>query len=1042
MLNWILSSALRHRTAVLIGALAVAVFGTASALRRPIDVLPSLDRPLVTVLTEAHGRVAVDVEQWVTRPIEQVLSGAAGVHRVRSTSGPGLSVINVEFEWGLPLPRARQVVAEKLQLALPQLPAGAQPTLAPESSILGQVQIVGFRSPGGALDADALRRLVDGEVRPRLLTVPGVAQVLVSGGQPTQLQVEVDAQALRAFQVTLAEVAEAVRTANVAASGGAIQIGSRGPLVNVDGQLRGPQGLATAVVRAGAGGARPVLLGDVAQVGLGPSTTAVGDAGIDGGPGVVLVVSKQPGVDTTALTARLEAELAALRPSLPADLEILPQLFRQADFIERAVHNVLDAVRDGGLLVVLVLVLFLWNLRTTLITLTAIPLSLAATALVFDWLGLSIDTMTLGGLAVAIGTLVDDAIVDVENVYRRLHENARSAAPLPLLEVVFRGASEVRRPVLYGTLIVTVVYVPLFFLSGLEGRLFAPIGLAYVISVAASMVVALTVTPVLCSLLLRRGVRGGERYGTPLVGWLRAAAERGTRFGLEHPTGLWASGAVALLAVPPLLATRGWSFLPPFDEGAAQVNLILPPDTDLATTAAFGSRLERAVLEVEGVRSVARRTGRASGDDHAMPVHVNEAIVALDPDSGRGREELVEDLRAVLAREFPGVASETEQPLAHLLSHLLSGVTAQVAVVISGPDLDALRTVGAEVEAALEPIAGVRDLFVEPQVQVEQLAVRPDRAALAHFGLTVAQVAETVELATGGEEVSRYLDGPLAREVVVRLAARDRARPEQLGQLTLRTPGAETVRLDQVAEVRLERTPNQVKREGQQRRLVVQHNVAGRALSEVVAEVEAALEEVRADLGRFPGTTLRVSGQFEAQRAATRRITALGALAALVMGGILATHFRSLRLALLVLATRPLGLLGGALAVWFSGQDLSVATLVGFLALLGMATRNAILLVDHSLELGRAAGGAVDQALLVRAARERVAPVVMTALTSGIGLLPLALAGDQPGRELLHPVATVVIGGLCTSTLLDFLFTPSALWHLARRELDRLTRDP
>ncbi|MEX1023776.1 MAG: efflux RND transporter permease subunit [Planctomycetota bacterium] len=1042
MLNRIIALSLRNRMLVALAALVVAVLGLYDAATSPIDVLPDLNRPVVTVMTEAHGMVPEDVERLVTWPIEQVMNGATGVFRVRSASGMGLSVIYIEFEWDTDIYIDRQIVAEKLQAALPVLPDHVRPMLAPISSIMGQIQIVGFESDSDATSALELRRIIDRDVRPRLLSISGIAQVIAIGGQPTELQVVVDAEKLRAFGVTLEEIAKAVEGSNVSVEGGLIDVGARGPLVTVTGLLDSPEQLGDAVVRADP--LRPILVRDLAEVVFGPTAVPVGSAGIDGKPGVLLVVMKQPGVDTVRLTARVNAELQAIQRELPASVVVREELFQQAAFIERAIGNVLEAVRDGALLVIVVLFLFLLNFRTTLITLSAIPLSIAIASLVFSAFGLTINTMTLGGLAVAIGTLVDDAIVDVENVFRRLHENSQRELREPPLWVLFKASSEIRKPVMYGTLLVTVVYIPLFFLSGIEGRLFTPIGLAYIISVFASLFVALTVTPVLCYYLLAQNSSETAKsdYGGPLVRVLRRSAATAVRFSARHTERIVAVACVLFLLTAFLLSRTGSTFLPPFNEGTAQINIVLPPDASLATSERYGRRMEAIMIGVEGVQTVARRTGRAPGDEHAMPVSVSEAIVNFDPESERSREEIIEEIRDRLAAEFPGVATSTEQPLAHLLSALLSGVTAQVAIKVSGPDLAVLRATAAEVEAAISGIDGVRDLYTEPQILIDQVEVLPRRQDLAARGIALADLAETVELAMGSKEISRLQAGQITYPITLRLEAADRANLTQLESLYLRRSDDALSRIADVANVRISKTPNNINRENVQRRVVVQHNVGGRSLGEVVADVEQALAPIRARLAERPGYAIRTSGQFEAQAEATRLILSLGALSVAAMVLILFLHFRSLRLALLVLLTRPFAFIGAALYVVFSGQELSVATLVGFIALLGIAARNAILLVDHYLYLMREEHLPFSLELIVRAGQERVVPVLMTALTSGIGLVPLALAADQPGRELLFPVATVIIGGLITNTLLDFLVLPGLFWRLAGKEADRLAALP
>ena len=861
MLDAILAFSLRQRTLVLIAGIAVAVYGLNTAFSLPIDVLPDLNRPTVTIMTEAHGMVPEDVEQLVTWPIEQVMNGATGVARVRSASGVGLSVVNVEFDWGADIYRSRQIVAEKMQLARAQLPDDVEATLAPISSIMGQVQLIGFRSKDGTTGIDELRMRIDRDVRPRLLSISGIAQIVAIGGQPRELQVTVDPDRLTALDVTLGEVGDAVAAANVNVTGGVLELGPKGPLVSVPGRVRAEEQLESAVV--GPGRARPITVGDVADVRFEPAAVRTGEAGIDGSPGVILVIMKQPEVDTVELTDTIVAELGRIGRELPDDVEIVDDLFQQAAFIHRAIDNVLEAVRDGAILVVIVLFLFLLNFRTTIITLTAIPLSIAVTAIVFAMFDLALNTMTLGGIAVAVGTLVDDAIVDVENVFRRLHQNRKLPNPRPTLEVVFRGCSEVRRPILYGTLLVTVVYLPLFFLTGIEGRLFAPIGVAYITSVMASLLVALTVTPALCSFLLGSAA-SRDQYGGWLVQWLHKVSERAIRFSLRHTVPIISALAGLVLLCVVLLMTRGASFLPAFNEGTAQVNLILPPDTSLATSNQFGARLERLLVDVDGVTHVARRTGRAPGDEHAMPVSVTEAIVTFDPESDRDRDEIIAEVRERLAVEFPGVANSTEQPLAHLLSHLLSGVTAQVAIKVFGPDLSELRRVASEIEGAIAGVEGVADLYVEPQVLIDQVSVTPRRDAIARLGLSVEDVAKTIELAHGAEEVSRLPDGQISYPIVVRFGAENRRSLDDVRRVRLRTPDGGWIRLEDVAEVKVTPTPNNINRENGARRMVIQHNVEGRALSEVVAEVQAAIAPIQRELEKQPGYAIRISGQFEA----------------------------------------------------------------------------------------------------------------------------------------------------------------------------------
>jgi CzcA family heavy metal efflux pump len=1040
MLNKIISAALNNRVIILAAALIIGGYGLWSASKMPIDVLPDLNRPIVTIMTEAPGMVPEDVELLVTWPIEQVMNGATGVYRVRSVSGTGLSVVYVEFDWETDIYRDRQIVSEKLQLATPVLPRGVQPFMAPISSIMGQIQLIGFQSRSGTTNPTELRRIIDRDIKPRILSLSGIAQIVTIGGQPTELQVVVDSQKLRTFDVTLAEVEAAVAKGNINVAGGYLNIGAKGPLVTVPGRITGADQLTSAVVRTDS--VRPVRLEDVATVALGPAAIRTGSAGINAKPGVIMVISKQPGTDTVALTDRINEELRRVQSDMPEDVVIIDNLFQQAAFIHRAIDNVFDAVRDGGILVVIILFMFLMNVRTTLITLTAIPLSVACAALVFQALGLTINTMTLGGLAVAIGTLVDDAIVDVENVFRRLHENARLKEPKPTLWVIFKASSEIRKPVMYGTLLVTVVYLPLFFLSGIEGRLFAPIGLAYIVSVFASLVVALTVTPVACYYLLGMQKPREKEYGGWLVHQLKRGVEKMINLSIAYP--MHVLGVVLAISVgcAMLFATRGSAFLPEFNEGSYQVSLVLEPDSSLDTSDAYGRRLEALLTGIDGIEHVGRRTGRAAGDEHAMPVSVTEAIITVDPNSKRSRDDLLKDIRDRLQDEFPGVVNATEQPLKHLMDHLLSGVTASVAIKISGDNLDVLRETASEVEAAVKQVPGVRDLYVEPQVLIDQVEVKPKREALAIRGLTVEDLAETVNLAMGSEEVSRMQVGRISYPIVVRLEEADRSNLEKLKNLYLRQADGDLVLLSDVAEVGVSKTPNNINRENVERRVVVQHNVEGRPLSEVVADVNLALEPIRKKLGDIPGGyAIRISGQFEAQEKASRLIMMLSILSLAGMLLILYMHFRSTKLAVLVLASRPIAFIGAVAYVVISDQVISIATLVGMIALLGVSARNAILLVDHYLHLMKEEAMPFGKQLIVRAGQERMVPILMTAMTSGIGLVPLALGPGQPGREILYPVATVIIGGLISSTLLDFLVTPGLFWLFGRKESERLVRE-
>ncbi len=1040
MLNRIIAFALQNRITIVAATLVVAALGAWQANRMPIDVLPDLNRPIVTVLAESHSMTPEDIERLVTFPLELVLNGATDVVRVRSASGMGLSMIFVEFDWGTDIYRNRQIVQEKLQLARSKLPPDVDPRMAPITSIMGQIQLIGVRSRSGSTHPDEIRSLSDYQIKYRLMSIPGVAKVVAAGGSPRQLQAIVDAEKLRSFEVTLEEVAEAIKESNLNVSGGFLEIGHKAPLITVTGLLVERDELADAVVKPDP--LRPVRLRDVARVEFGPAAIRTGEAGINGEPGVILAVFKQPDVDTVELTEAIDRELDAIRLGLPEDIEIVSDIFQQADFIHRAIENVFEAVWIGSILVLIILLLFLFNIRTTLITVMTIPISIAITAIVFAAFGLSINTMTLGGLAVAIGILVDDAIVDVENVYRRLRENAKRSRPLAALLTVFRASSEVRRPILIGTLLVIVVYIPLFFLSGMEGRLFTPIGVAYITSVLASLLVSITVTPVLCYFLLTRSGKLAERRDTWLVSRLKSVVGGMIRFSISSPHVVLGLLLAAVTGCLFLLSVQGTQFLPPFNEGVAQINLFLPPETSLETSDRFGSRLGKLLMEVDGVLHVGRRTGRAEGDEHVHGVNFTHAVVNFDPESGRTREETITEIRELLAREFPGVITEVGQPLAHLLSHMLSGVKAQVAIKVFGDDLDVLRRLARDVEDAVRPVPGVVDLFTEPQVLVDHVNVKPRRDRLARFGLTVDDVAETVELALEGEKLSVMQKGSFVFPMIIRLEESDRNSLESIRNLYLHTAKGVHLRLGDVADVSLAKTPNNINRENVVRRISVQHNVEGRSLGEVVADVERALEPIREKLASRPGYSIRIGGQYEAQQEASRMIMLFSIVSLVIMFLVLYLHFGSINLCLQVLVSIPMAFIGAVIFVVATGQPVSVATLVGLISLSGIASRNGILLIDHYLHLMREENEPFSPAMIIRAGQERMVPVMMTALTSGIALIPLALAANQPGREILYPVATVIIGGLVSSTLLDFLVRPALFSTFAGRAAERLASVP
>ncbi|MEX0727310.1 MAG: efflux RND transporter permease subunit [Planctomycetaceae bacterium] len=1042
MLNAIIRFSLRQRLLVIAIALFLVGYGSWQVTNMPIDVFPDLNRPRVVIMTEAPGMAPEEVETLITFPIETAMNGANGVEAVRSSSGVGIAVIYVEFAYGTDIYVDRQIVAERLQIVQDRLPAGITPQLAPISSIMGQILMLGMWSDNPDVDTMELRTLGDWVVRQRLLTVPGVAQIFTMGGRRKQFQVLVDPDAMLRYGVTLEQIEHAVAASNENATGGYLdRQGANELLVRALGRIQSIEDLEKVVVTIRRG--RPVALTQVAdvveaaQVKRGDSAAFVRDgessAGWSGGPAVVLTINKQPGADTKRITEDIEEAMRGLRQSLPEGVRLMP-LYSQKSFIDRAIDNVVEALRDGSLLVVIILFLFLMNLRTTFITLTAIPLSLVMTAVVFHMFGLSINTMTLGGLAVAIGELVDDAIVDVENIFRRLKENRRAGNPLHPLLVVFRASAEVRNSIVFGTLIVILVFIPLFALGGMEGKLFAPLGVAYIVSILSSLVVSLTVTPVLSYWLLGTSRSAKEEKDGPLLRLLKWIGEKVIRFSLAFPwfnlTATLAAVAVALL----FLSRLERDFLPPFNEGTIQLNVILPPGTSLRTSNEINQTVEQALMRIEDVDRFARRTGRAELDEHAEGVNTSEYIVELDPASPRGREEQLEEIRHAM-EEIPGIVTAVEQPIAHLISHMLSGVKAQIGIKIYGDDLDVLRNQAEKMKRAMERIPGVTDLLVEPQVLIPQLRIDLDRDKLLLYGLTANDVNHFIETAMNGTVVSSVLLDQRTFDLLVRMKEDYREDIEALKRLSIELPVGGTIPLSAVANVYESGGPNMVNRENVRRRVVIQCNVAERGVVDVVNDIQQAAGPIVNSLPA--GYFIEYGGQFESQQSASRIIGALFLVSMIGVFLVLFTMFRSVNLSLQVMAALPMAFIGAVAALVLTGQTFTIAAMVGFISLAGIASRNGILLLNHYLHLVQHEGESFTESMIVRAGLERLAPVLMTALTSGIGLVPLVMAAGEPGKEILYPVATVILGGLVSSTLLDFFVHPALFWLFGRRSAER-----
>jgi CzcA family heavy metal efflux pump len=1045
MLNAIIRFSLQHRLLVIAAALLLLGYGGWQLNHLPIDVLPDLNRPRVSVMTEVPGMAPEEVEALITFPLEAALNGATGVQAVRSSSGVGISVVNVEFNWGTDIYIDRQIVAEKLSLVADRMPEGVKPQLAPISSIMGQIMIVGMWSEGNKTSPLEVRTLADWVVRQRLLTIPGVSQVLPMGGGRKQFQVLVNPDSMLSFGVNLHEIEAALQKSNSNVTGGYLD--GQGPnefLVRSLGRIRSVEDLRKLVVKIRNG--RPVLLAQVANVIEGPEVkrgdssafVQEGDGKFAGGPCVILTVNKQPGTDTGQLTDRVTKALEELKASLPPDIRIAPELYQQKRFIDLAIHNVIAALRDGGILVAIILFVFLLNFRTTFITLTAIPLSIVVTGLVFKWFDMSINTMTLGGLAVAIGELVDDAIVDVENIFRRLRENRQSAKPKPPLLVVFQASAEIRNSIVFSTLIIVLVFIPLFALSGMEGRLFKPLGIAYIVSILASLVVSLTVTPVLSYWLLpnsRVTLREKESLVLRGLKWLAAKV---IGFSLSMPKPILAAALVAVVLSGIAMSRMQSDFMPPFDEGVAQLNVLLPPGTSLQRSKEIATMVERRLQKIHGVEGFVARTGRAELDEHIIGVNMSEFIVSFDPKSGRSREEVLDEIREAMA-DIPGIVTSVEQPMAHLISAMLSGVQAQVAIKLYGDDLDVLRAKLKEMQKIVAGVPGVKDLMPEPQISIPQLRIELSRDQLARYGLTTGDVNEFIETAMHGRVISEVLQGQRTFDLFVRLDERYRESLEALSRMSLDLPEGGTTPLSSVATIYQAGGPNTINREQVRRRIVLQCNTAGRGLVDVVRDIQSRLKPVQESLPT--GYFIEYGGQFQSQQTASRMIAVLFCLSLAGMFLVLFTMFRSVNFSLQVMAALPMAFIGAVAAIIVTGQTLTIASMVGFISLCGIATRNGILLLDHYLHLVKYEGETWSREMMIRAGQERLAPVLMTALTAGIGLVPLAMAAGQPGKEILYPVATVIIGGLISSTLLEFFVRPALFWTIGRKAGQRIVED-
>ena len=1075
MLNKIIHFSLQNRILVLVASVLLLVGGTYTAMHTEVDVFPDLTAPTVVVMTEANGMAAEEVEQLVTFPIETAVNGATHVRRVRSSSTHSFSVVWVEFDWDTDIYLARQIVSEKLSLVAEELPESVgKPTLGPQSSILGEMMIVGLTADSTSmLD---LRTLADWTIRPRLLSTGGVAQVAVLGGDIKEYQIQLDPERMRHYGVTLGQVLSATRGMNLNANGGVIyEYGNeyivRGLTATTNTELLGKTVVKSTTDSDGSLAA-PVLLEDVADVRIGAQTPKLGLASERAKPAVLLTVTKQPATSTLELTGKLEAALQDLQKNLPPDVKVSTDIFRQSRFIESSIGNVRKSLVEGGIFVVIVLFLFLANVRTTLISLVTLPLSLVVSVLVLHYMGLTINTMSLGGMAIAIGSLVDDAIVDVENVWRRLHEN-RLLPPerrLPVLQVVFNASREVRMPILNSTLIIVVSFVPLFFLSGMEGRMLVPLGIAFITALAASTVVALTLTPVLCSYLLRSKedkhaediqihpevspedslelraetlgshearlprVSGDDSLESPtppsrstceadsgdsvVARTLKKVYGIVLEKALQHKRAVLGCTVLLFAVALGLFFTLGRSFLPPFNEGSFTINLSSLPGISLEESDAIGRRAEELLLTVPEIQTVARKTGRAELDEHSRGVNGSEIEAPFEL-TDRSRSEVVAEVREKLAT-LSGVNVEIGQPISHRIDAMLSGTKANIAIKLFGDDLNRMFSLASQIRDKIQDVEGVADLTVEQQIERPQLTLTPRREMLARYGITLPQFAEYVNACLAGEAVSQVYEQGKSFNLTVRLRDDLRDQASKIGDLMIDTGDGRQVPLNYVADIRSSMGPNSISRENVKRKIVISANVADRDLRSVVTDIQARID---ADIKLPEGYHVEYGGQFESEQAASRTLLLTSLMSIVVIFLLLYHEFRSVRESAVILINLPLALIGGVFALLLTTGEVSIPAIIGFISLFGIATRNGMLLISHYNHLQRVEGYSLHDSI-IRGSLDRLNPILMTALSSALALIPLALGGDLPGNEIQSPMAKVILGGLLTSTFLNGFIIP------------------
>ncbi|MDG1892433.1 MAG: efflux RND transporter permease subunit [Verrucomicrobiota bacterium] len=1016
MLSQLIQFSLRHRIVVLVAAVTLLAVGFQLGRQLPVEVLPDLTKPTVTILTEAPGLAPEEVETRITLPLENALMGVSGVTRLRTTSDVSLSLIYVEFNWGTDIITARQFVQERLQSAIPKLPQGTFPYMTPIASLMGEIMLVGMHDPEGVIDPSDLRTVADWTVRRRLQSIPGIAEVLAMGGGVKQIQIQPDPDRMHAMGIRFEELLHAAHEATGNTTGGFLTGSSKEIMVRHLAMTTDLEAIGATIIKQIED--RPITISDVADV-VWDVEPMRGDAAVNGLPGVILSVTKAPNFDTMALTHEVEQALIELKPSIPRGVQLEP-LFRQADFIEHAVGNLMEAIRDGAIMVSFVLFLFLLNIRTTAITLMAIPLSFAATLLVFYLWGLSVNSMTLGGLAVAIGMVVDDAIVDVENVYRRLKENAMRPTPQARSRVIGNASAEIRNSIFYATLLIILVFLPLLGLSGVEGRLFTPIAMATIVSMAASFLVSLTIIPVLCSVFLYPKTKQKHQEG-PVVRGLKWILRRTwLRMALDYPFAVISLSATLLAGALTLYPLMGKDFLPAFEEETALVALTTAPGTSLQQTAEIADIADRLLLAIPEVRKVGRRHGRAERGDHVVPVSTVEFDIDFETGK-RPRSEVMEHIRQTM-RTIPGTFSALSGPLADRVGHMLSGVPAKVAIKVFGTDLEEIRRIGTLIQKMAINIPGFEETRIEQQAPIPQLRIKIDRDRALAYGVTPGALNAQLAALIGGKKVEELFEDARTIDLLVRLPESWRESPDRLRNMYVDSEGELRVPLHTIAEILPAKGPNVIRRENTQRRFVVSINPTERNLSTKVRRLQ---DQVRREIELPRGYFVSFEGEFQAQQEAMRRIFMLSIVVFAIMAMLLYAYFGTPIFVGQVIMDIPLALIGGLILTYILTNNVSIATLIGFIAIAGIAARNSVMLISHYLHLMRHEGESFTRSMVERGTLERLVPVLMTALATGIALIPLVLAADEPGKEILRPVAIVIVGGLITSTLLGIGVTPA-----------------